>query len=645
LRFDSMCMRYVVSGLLAAVAIAGASITANAAGVASDTILPATTKGYVSVARAEEMRGRWNQTQFGQLLDDEIMQPFVKDLKKQLQGKFSLVTDKLGITWDDLEGVSAGEVSLSLIDRKDRPAALAITIDVTNRSAEATKLLSAVEQRFVSRRGKKATADRNGTTLHTFTAPGSGANARPQETVYFIKDNILCGIDDAAEAQAMLGRFGGGSRDNLQSVAAYTATMEKCRREANGLEPEMRWYTEPFGFLFAARTLRKTPRNPLDKDMLKIAFEQGFDAIRGAGGYVNLLTAPGVEVLHRTAIHAPPVAGKESDPLRWNLSMRMLQMPNGPPPSPPSWAPRMLGSYTTFNIDVLAAFDNIGPIFNAINASDNAWATTIEGWAKDNYGPKVDVRAAFAANLGPRIHVIADSTTPIKVDSERSIIAIEAKNEGSVAEALEKWMKGEGPSVKRREIEGVVAWERVPPEARVEDLININPIFITPNATANTTKKDEKNERTLSNSASCVAHGHLLLASDFEYLKEILAGYALRERLASCDDYHQVSQTLAGISTGAVSGWSFVRLDESTRPTYELIRQGKMPEAKSMLGKMLNNLLTTDIEREEGKTRKQRIDGSTLPGFEAVRRYFGSAGRSLRSDRDGWVMSGVVLAR
>jgi hypothetical protein len=86
-------------------------------------------------------------------------------------------------------------------------------------------------------------------------------------------------------------------------------------------------------------------------------------------------------------------------------------------------------------------------------------------------------------------------------------------------------------------------------------------------------------------------------------------------------------------------------MDEEWRPTYELIRQGKMPQSETMFGKMLNNLLTSEVERGEGIIRQQRIDGSTLPSFEAIRRYFGPSGRSLRSERDGWVLSGAILGK
>ena len=71
------------------------------------------------------------------------------------------------------------------------------------------------------------------------------------------------------------------------------------------------------------------------------------------------------EVLYRAAVYAPAAKGKENDPLRWNLAMRMLQMPNVADMSPPSWVPRMCARYATYNIEVLNAFDHFGTLFDA----------------------------------------------------------------------------------------------------------------------------------------------------------------------------------------------------------------------------------------------------------------------------------------
>jgi hypothetical protein len=99
------------------------------------------------------------------------------------------------------------------------------------------------------------------------------------------------------------------------------------------------------------------------------------------------------------------------------------------------------------------------------------------------------------------------------------------------------------------------------------------------------------------------------------------------------------------LSPGGRSGWSFGRTGDELRPTFELLRQGKMPQAKTMLGKFLNNLLLTEEEREDGTIRKQQIDGSNLPDFEDVKHYLGPAGRVLRSEKDGWFVTVAVLKK
>jgi hypothetical protein len=612
------------------------------AGPPSDTLLPNNTKGYVSVARPSEFKERWLKTQWGQMANDEVMQPFVEDLRKQLQDKYRAVEEKLGIAWDDLEGVSGGEMSLSIIERKGETAALAITIDVTDHAQQADGLLAAVEKRFAARGGRKQTSNSGGASLHVFTVP-TQAGSPPQTTVYFLHDNVLCGVDDRGLADAMLGRFAGGANDNLAAVAAYKTTMERCARDAGNLKPEARWFIEPFGFIYAARTLQKeSTRGGLD--YVKVFETTGFDAIKGIGGYFNQLVVEGqIEFAHRTSIYAPPV--NPNDLLRWTKSMRMLQLLNVAGFEPQSFVPRMSAGYRTFQIDSKAAFDNIGPLFDGIKEHEDAWANSLEGWKTDPYGPKVDVEKEIVANLGQRVTLMTDYTLPIDEDCERSLIAVEAKKEKELAAAIEKWMSRE-PDVVRRELGEYIVWERVPPDHNVEELQVEVPGFEQlgdDGEEKGAADQGGNRKRVLPNSAVTVALGHLMIVSDIEYLKQILAGFGQQERLASSPDYQQVAGVLNEFSPGERSALTFGRSDEEFRPIFELVRQNKMPEAKTMLGKLLNEMLTTEREREEGILRKQQIDGSSLPSFEAVRRYFGPHGGVLRSEKDGWMLTGVVL--
>jgi hypothetical protein len=73
-----------------------------------------------------------------------------------------------------------------------------------------------------------------------------------------------------------------------------------------------------------------------------------------------------------------------------------------------------------------------------------------------------------------------------------------------------------------------------------------------------------------------------------------------------------------------------------------LIRQGRMPEAETRMGKLLNNVLG---DGKEGSVRKQEIDGSKLPDFETVRRYFGPGGMSVVSEEEGWSLTGFTMSK
>ncbi len=487
------------------------------------------------------------------------------------------------------------------------------------------------------RKGTKSTAKVGGTEFQVFNVPAQ-AGGKSQQTVYFIKDSLLIGIDDRAEAEAILKRFAGNATDNLKSVKAYQATMESCRHEAGQLEPEARWFIDPFGFIFADRTLHEATKR--EQDIAKILNDNGFNAIQGAGGFLNQLVDGHIEILSRTAVYAPALAGKEKDPLRWASSMRMMQMPNTPAVEPQSWAPRELASYVTLNIKLTDAFDNVGPLVDAIQDHEDAWKNSLDGWKNDPYGQQVDVRKEFIQNMGNRVTVMSSYDTPISEDSERAIFAVEAKDEKALAKALDKWFAKE-QDVKRHQVGQYVIYERVPKATSEPEV---------PGFTQERTGSDEKSvsekrrsERVLPNSAVTVALGHLMKASDIKYLTEILEGFGQRERLASSADYKQMQEVMDKLAPGERSGYVFGRSDEEVRPTFDLIREGKMPQSKSMLGKLLNKILTTEDEKKQGVPRHQRINGANLPEFEAVRRYFGPHASVVRSDKDGWFVTAVLL--
>jgi hypothetical protein len=117
------------------------------------------------------------------------------------------------------------------------------------------------------------------------------------------------------------------------------------------------------------------------------------------------------------------------------------------------------------------------------------------------------------------------------------------------------------------------------------------------------------------------------------------------EKLNAATDFAEVEAALNRLLNGPTSVRCFRRSDEAYRPSYELLRQGKMPESETLLGRLLNRLLTPPEDEEEGILRKQKIDGRQLPPFETVRRYFSPGGTVVRSLLDGWVVVGATLTK
>jgi hypothetical protein len=154
--------------------------------------------------------------------------------------------------------------------------------------------------------------------------------------------------------------------------------------------------------------------------------------------------------------------------------------------------------------------------------------------------------------------------------------------------------------------------------------------------------EEEQEVRLLPHAAVTAAHGHLLIASHLDFLLKILPQLAQREQLARDVDYRLVNSTLLKFAPPEHCVESFSRTDEEYRPTYELIKLGKMPESETMLARILNAIAGPT---KKGVVRKQRINGSQMPDFQIVRRYLGPAGLEVTSEANGWFVKGFMLPK
>jgi hypothetical protein len=243
--------------------------------------------------------------------------------------------------------------------------------------------------------------------------------------------------------------------------------------------------------------------------------------------------------------------------------------------------------------------------------------------------------------------VASDHEAPIGPDCERMLIAIETSNPEAVAAVIAKGMASEG-EVRTVTVGEHVIWETVKPVAAkaTAGALGADDADDAAGSRRSRQRERQENDSVWPNLSVAVAHGHIFLASHRDFLERVLSN-PRTSAIAEEGGYQNVSAELKKLLGGERALCSFSRTEKMIRPAYELLRAGRLPESKSLAGTLLTRLL--DGERQQGgkpqdpARRKQKVDGSSLPEFEQISRYFGVNGMSMQSTPEGWYLVGVGL--
>ena len=624
----------------------------------SPSLLPATTKGALIVTDANVLSERWKETQLGQLMQDPVMEPFAKDIKRQFSDRLSRMRDQLGLELSDLKGVPGGGMAVAMIQPAKEESAMALLIDVHGHLEQAEALLKKVTTNLTKAGGKMSQQAVGETTIIVFDMPET-AEYPATRVGYFISGNILGASDRLDVMEWILKRRLGDraeSKDTLADVPAFQAVMARCQAERgqNAAVPQMVWFIEPLGYIEALRAA--IPDNQKDHPnatVLEVVQKQGFEEIKGVGGFVDLKLG-GYEFLYNIAIYAPGPFKKAPEPYVDLTPMNMFHFPNSTDFAPAEWIPNDVASYTTFYWDILGAFDNFGPLFDQLlgEGETGVWKELLDSLRDDPNGPQIDLRGELVGHLGKRVTVVTDYLLPITTTSERLLFIIDTQNPEAVARGIQKvFQDGKDPTIEKRIFQGHVIWETVEdqaaanvPSAPVVDL----PVF-TPNTKEKPQKRrillqdaEEKEEKLLPHAAVTVVHGKLIIASHYDFLTRVLDKNRPFEPLTQSIDYKMVEDGMRRLGATDSCVRSFSRTDEAYRPTYEMIRQNKMPESEAVLGRLLNAILGP---KKKGAVRQQKVDGSELPEFQVVRRYLGPGGLFGKTEQTGWFFTGFMLKK
>ncbi len=585
----------------------------------TDSLFPSSAKAFLSVANYKQLEEAFNRTSFGRLLNDPIMKPFSDDLYRQLNSQGTQLKDAIGVSLNELETLSTGEIGVALVKNAEGKARCAAIIDVTQNMAGARELLGQVEAHLVQKRGAtRKDVSHHGIEMRVYDVPPAAQGKLPTQGVYFFIEGQLGVANDVSVAQEIIQVATGQRTDTLAQVAGYKACIARSEG-ALELPNQIAFWVDPLGTAVAIEEAN-AKRSKKGQNLLKILKNEGFDAVQGVGGHINFHVA-NYGILYRVAVHAPGP---------YKRAMRMLVLPNGGDMTPPSFVPRQVGSYTAFNLDAINAFDNFGTLFDAMfGEGESVWGDVLDSLKNDPNGPRVDLRNDLVAHLKNHGVVMTDNMQPVGPHSQRRMFGVEAKDPVALAAAVDRLMRND-KSVKVHEVLGTRVYEIVPEAPDDLPELDVN------NIGKNKKKKDEP----APHGGVAVVHGWLLISSHWDFVKQVIEKPQTATPLASHGDYQAVAAALKQLTANMpTSVEGFTDDSEFFVTTYEMFRLGRIKESSVPLAKALNGLLN---DAEAGKTWKQ-LDGTKLPEFNAIRHYLGIGGGHMTSDPTGWFQLGFTV--
>jgi len=629
------------SALLLLVALLYTSLCAIAASPSADQIFPDSTKGFFSVRNLKDFGEQWQQTQFGQLMDDPLMQDFKNEIQKRLTERMERT---FGLTFDGISSLPSGEVAFGMVAISNQIPGYVLTMDVAGKRVETDEYLDKLTQKLVDAGVKKSTETYKGQQITALVFPPSETPLTLENTkveikfepmerraYYMFQQDVLIASDQLPLLRLIADRIVNQSSKSLAEVEAYQVVMKRCIGDMpSGTLPIVRWYIEPLDYSESIRVLLRGPVAQSRKDkpsVFSILKQQGFDAIRGIGGVVSV-KAEVQESVCRTFIYA-------KKPYR--LAMRMLNFPDSTNFAPPTWMPNDLARCTMVNINPLAILDNFGGLFDALvmPGEEGVWSDILSGLEEDPYGPQINIREELVINLGNRVFSMTQHEKPITIKSESIVVAVELKSgrESAMQTGVEK-LFGTDPEMKGTAHRSYTIWHRIPTEE-----ISMSTQKI----------QQEDSPPVFPDAGVVVAKGYLFASTNAEYLKTILdrldaPNESAKSAIGNVTEYKEVNQIFAsmGLTNKPHYFQFFARTHETVRPTYEMIRQGQMAQSQASLGRLLNGIFAPN---EETGVRRQIIDGSTMPEFEKIEHYFGKIGMYGISEENGYFIKGFSLER
>jgi hypothetical protein len=449
------------------------------------------------------------------------------------------------------------------------------------------------------------------------------------------RDSVVTELLDAVAGQPKGDAI--ASLDDFETVLTRSSQAIRDPIQAGGGTIAAEWFAKPFQMGRIVRESLEVDRGN-QVDILKLLENQGFDALKAAGG-VFAMAGQKYDLLHRGYVLAPPTTDQ---PSKYENAARMLQFENQPLADIPPWVHADAASFNRLHPKFEEAFWASETLINEA-FGDEIFRDIIEGIRDDEDGPQIDIEKNVLPNLDNQVMLITDNTLPATVNSERMLVAIRIRDAAAIKAAIGKAMEVEPDASRMDVLPGVEIW-RVQRDESSNDKFDAE-LFGDLELGFQADTKEQ---------APLLDHWAIAMVdkgpgSDAPYLMfsshpDLLILVAKRIQdgakggLHSLPSIKSVAESLQELGCEQPAYDRAVRLKYSLRAKYQLLQQGKLKESDSVLASIYRRI----FEDEEGG-EPDPLNAAKLPPLEQIEAFLPDGGSYFETTEDGWAFTGFLL--
>ncbi|MEZ6089055.1 MAG: hypothetical protein R3C05_13720 [Pirellulaceae bacterium] len=608
-------------------------------------LLPSKTFAYFRIDDSARFREKLSESSMGRMAADPKVRPLMSQVYAGAEALTASISERLGVTMDELVTMGQGEFCLALVPTDPQPTiqrmakaqqeesksqpqkgteatpapddespdairarmqqrrreerlsvrfsfGLVAIIDTKDRTPVVQRLLENIEQQMKQLWGFQRT-DRNEFGVDIVSLQRGN---RPESMHYLIHDGTLViGNNRDAVTNILLRWKGSLDDERLSANTNFTTIMSHCIGTEE-TRPQVTFYIDPFRILDTG-----TAAGGGAGMFMFVLHNLGVEGIKGVGGSGFVGGERFESIFHLHALLDTRRAGVLS-----------VIRPQEGPVSPPSFVPADAINYMAINWNVEKTVQAARRVYDQVRGEGSFDEDVLQ---RAGAPMKLDTQVDFLDQMTGRFTLASWLEPTARLGSQVSMQGAQVKDPELMAETIEKGMKN------------LAGW-------KAEKFAGVT-IFAGPEATVPESMRDYVRQ---SQPHLAVIGDHLVLCDSRLFVEHLIAtqgGIGLGE-LSTVPEFNLIAGELSGQLDGRPPFmFSFSRPEESFRAVYELVKNPQMRQGLRQLAE----------RNPVAKMFYDALEENELPPLSVFTQYFSPAGSFAYDDTSGLHMASFGLQK